>query len=314
MFGDAAMIGGNEIRGKRGEWDFIAMEYWIINRLYWNPDQDVEQLRKYFIRRTYQEAAPQMEKFFGTIRAAWLKDRQPSGYIEAPGLMNELVIRGGLEEPLRQQLEAARKAVKNPTSRLMIDTLRLTFDELATSVKTKKTEKTDFPFSPETQLYYGWNPTSDWEEKVLTWARATYIDKGGQTIPAVRFTTQADRAEGKAFSITNSFTPGLLLVKNGDTLRFTISPAKDEKLSAPLQIQLTAVDKNNAKLLMPESGIEKLPDGSLRVGWQLQSTDKFDVAQIKQLVLTVPNEVCAGQDRVVFYLTDMGVRLGEPAE
>jgi hypothetical protein len=308
IMGDATAIRSGALRGDEDGWNFMAMEYWVINRIYWNPNQDVEQLRKYFLRRTYHEAAPQMEKFFGAIRAAWYKQTAPSGFIDdGPSLMNDLVIPGGLENELRQDLVEAAGAVKNPQSRMMIDTLRMTFEEWIAAAKTKATGNSVYKFTPEVELRYGWQPMNDWEQSVPAWAMATYIEKDGKAIPAIRFTTHADRANGKDFTITNSFDPGLLLMKSGDTLEFTISPADKTALSAPLQISLTAIDKNNQKVLLPDSAVEKPPDGSLRVKWQLQSDEKFDVTQIKQLQLTIPNTICAGKTQAVFYITDMSL-------
>jgi hypothetical protein len=189
----------------------------------------------------------------------------------------------------------------------MIETLRLTFEKWVAEAKANPTEKSAYKFTPEVELRYGWQPMNDWEQSVPAWALATYINKDGKAIPAVRFTTHAERADRKDFTITNDFDPGLLLMKSGDTLEFTISPADKTQLSAPLQIALTAVDKDNRKVLLPDSAIETLPDGSLYVKWQLQSDEKFDVAQMKQLVLTIPNAVCAGKGQIVFYLTDFEI-------
>ena len=44
---------------------------WVIARLMWNPDLEVEQLRRYFNRRAFREAAPWMDRFFGVMREAF---------------------------------------------------------------------------------------------------------------------------------------------------------------------------------------------------------------------------------------------------
>lgn len=44
---------------------------WCYLRLCWDYDQDVEQLRKYFIRRVYHEGAPLIERYGGTRREPW---------------------------------------------------------------------------------------------------------------------------------------------------------------------------------------------------------------------------------------------------
>jgi hypothetical protein len=321
MLSDGNVVSGESRRGERHDWDFMAMDYWIINRLYWNPDQDVEQLRKYYLRRTYQEAAPQMEKFYGSIRTVWFNMRIASEFTSGQGMMNDVVFAHGLEDSLRQELESAKQVVKNPSSRMMVDTLRISYEKWAGEVKKSKEKKPAntptpaFRVTPEEQLRYGWSPSYISIRTDHSWALATYIDRDGQTIPAVRFGILADRVDlrpnTKGFTITNNFRPGLLTLESGDSLQFNISPEDKDNLSAPLQTQLTAVDKNNAKVTAPEEAFEKLPDGSLRVKWQLLSTEKFDATQIKQIVVTIPREVCEGQKTVMFYLTDVDIKRGQ---
>lgn len=62
------------IRGGGAEWDFMTMEAWVVNRIYWDDTQDVEQLRKYYLRRTYREAAPDDAYVLqpdGSVRVGW---------------------------------------------------------------------------------------------------------------------------------------------------------------------------------------------------------------------------------------------------
>lgn len=57
--------------GARG-WDLSAMEMWIINRLFWDPTQDLDELRARFIERTYREAAPAMTRYYDILKKAGL--------------------------------------------------------------------------------------------------------------------------------------------------------------------------------------------------------------------------------------------------
>jgi hypothetical protein len=103
-----------------------AEEAWVISRLMWNPDQDVEQLRKYYLRRTFREAAPAIEKFRGTIRSAWYKERRTVDFDEnheAGLLLRNL----GLEKELQGCLDEALKTVKHPQSRILVERLRAAF-------------------------------------------------------------------------------------------------------------------------------------------------------------------------------------------
>lgn len=110
-----------------------AEEAWVVSRLMWNPDQDVEQLRKYYLRRTFREAAPAIEKFRGTIRSAWYKEQRSVDFDEnheAGVLLRNL----GLEKELNGYLDEALKAVKNPQSRILVERLRAAFQDYMAAV------------------------------------------------------------------------------------------------------------------------------------------------------------------------------------
>ena len=117
--------------------DVSFMEYWLIARLYWDPDADVEQLRKYFIRRVFREAAPEMEKFYGTIRQLYFKEKRATDYEENQETLR-LVIAKGKECELRSYLDDALKKVKNPLSRKMIELIKLRYDTWINELKNEK--------------------------------------------------------------------------------------------------------------------------------------------------------------------------------
>ena len=110
-------FGGNQYCG-------CGDERWVMARLAWNPDADVEQLHRYFNRRPYREAAPWMDRFFGTIRKSVLQQGHFHMDFE-DGEENSLVgdlIRGlGIEDELRGYLNKALAEVKHPTARVNIE-------------------------------------------------------------------------------------------------------------------------------------------------------------------------------------------------
>ena len=102
-------------------------ERWCMTRLDWDPDADVEQLHRYFNRRTYREAAPWIDKFRGTIRENWL--RWPFSVTMTENREIAAMIRErGLEKELRCYLAEALKAVKNEKSRRLLEKLSADFD------------------------------------------------------------------------------------------------------------------------------------------------------------------------------------------
>lgn len=119
--------------------DASFLEYWLISRLYWEPEADVEQLRKYAIRRTFHEAAPSMEKFFGTIRKAYFEEKRATDFEENDETLR-LVLRKGLEPELRGYLEEASREVKHPTSRKFVKLVKDYFDNRMSVIKQEATQ------------------------------------------------------------------------------------------------------------------------------------------------------------------------------
>jgi len=116
--------------------DASFLEYWIITRLYWDPEADVEQLRKYAIRRTFHEAAPAMEKFFGTIREIYFKEKRTSDFEENDETLR-LALRQGIEPKLRGHLEEAARTVKHPISRQFVEQVKTYFESRIAVIQTE---------------------------------------------------------------------------------------------------------------------------------------------------------------------------------
>ncbi len=109
------------------------MEYWVITRLYWDPGANVENLRKYFIRRTFREAAPDMEKFYGTIRTLYFAEPRTSDFEENHETLRLVIASGKLDE-LRGYLKSAREKVKHPVSGMMVGRISEHFETWVNSL------------------------------------------------------------------------------------------------------------------------------------------------------------------------------------
>lgn len=117
-----------EMRGGGDEFDVDMMDYWIINRLYWNPNAKVEDLRKYFIRRTFREAAPEMEKFFGTIREHWYTQRGASTWGSGKRLFGDKILAEGKVDEMRARLTVAASLATHPVSKTLIERISQRFE------------------------------------------------------------------------------------------------------------------------------------------------------------------------------------------
>ena len=138
--------GGPNSESTVAMWDYSAIELWVMSQVYWDPTRDVEQLRKYYIARAFREAAPPMEKFYGTIREEWFKDSGASTLGDAPvPSTQKYIINTGHENELRGHLEEAEKLAKHPNSLEMIKRIRACFENYASAAHAIKTPTITLP-------------------------------------------------------------------------------------------------------------------------------------------------------------------------
>jgi hypothetical protein len=121
-----------------GTGDFTRMERWVVTRLLWEPDSDVMELRKYFLRRAFREAAPEMEKFwftfykliyekFALIQQLEFEDRQQMG---ALALRTQSANGAGtVADELTRYLDAAQQVVRNEASKELLQQFREGWDK-----------------------------------------------------------------------------------------------------------------------------------------------------------------------------------------
>ena len=127
-------------------WDVSAMEQWVITRLYWDCRRDVEELRKYFIRRTYREAAPEVERVYGIIREEWFASPARSTLGDNPvELTKSLLVDRKRDAELAAHLDAAVAAVRHPKAKILVERLRNRLVSLIAEAKSIKNPKIALP-------------------------------------------------------------------------------------------------------------------------------------------------------------------------
>ncbi len=102
----------------KSEWDANSINGWIYARLFWNPYEDVDKLRDYYIVRTFREAAPAMKRFYELMALGAAKSTKPKGKFL------EKVIDTGVEKECRAALDEAERLAKHPNSLEMIKRLK----------------------------------------------------------------------------------------------------------------------------------------------------------------------------------------------
>lgn len=116
---DRAGVGANPATEA---WDVSGMSTWVMSRLWWNPYEDVDALRRMYIKRTYREAADQMQKYHDAMRDAFRADRMPTMFhVGSPVFLTKrYVVDAGLADKLRGFLNDALTAAKHPVSAELI--------------------------------------------------------------------------------------------------------------------------------------------------------------------------------------------------
>ncbi len=110
----------------------MNVELWTLLRYFWDPSKDPRELRRYYLRRTYHEAAPDMENFYFTLHNFIHKHVAP--YLPLEFEDNQIVgvqawltesEKGGMSvaEELNSYIEDAKKNVKNPASAAVLKSM-----------------------------------------------------------------------------------------------------------------------------------------------------------------------------------------------
>lgn len=119
------------------EWDYMAIERWIMSRLMWEPALDPQKLREYYIKRAYGKAAPEMLQFYNIIRKVWTDPEikfGPNCHASSADLFENLIVKTGNEEKLRSILAEAEKKVDNPNSKILVSRTLSAYDAFAKSL------------------------------------------------------------------------------------------------------------------------------------------------------------------------------------
>lgn len=108
-------------------WDVGLMNRWVLTRLFWDPTQDVDALYRYYIRRTYREAAPQMLAYYDLIKASWFDPDNKTVtacHTSIAHVYKGLIVDRGLEPECMRLLNEAEAVAKHPHSKILIRRMR----------------------------------------------------------------------------------------------------------------------------------------------------------------------------------------------
>lgn len=108
-------------------WDVGAMNTWVIARLFWNPNQDVDQLYRYYIQRTYRDAAPAMLEYYELIKSVWQNPNDRTfdhAHTSIQALYQAVIVKKGHEAKVQEILKRAEASATHPHSQTLIRRMR----------------------------------------------------------------------------------------------------------------------------------------------------------------------------------------------
>ncbi len=129
----------------RKNMDFNNIDNWIYMRLSWDYTQDVEQLRKYYLRRVFHEGAPVLEKFYGLIRQDFFSNMIGTRRLTYNFFLPAVIFPDGRGEAFLREMQKTLPEIKNPIARINFARFMRTFEEEFNDwqVKTGKRQEQD---------------------------------------------------------------------------------------------------------------------------------------------------------------------------
>ena len=103
-------------------WGVNAMRFWIINKLFWNPDLNIQTLREEYLQKTYGKAADFMRTYADLIEKGWKYDEGHIGWqVTGLSLFSQYILKAGIAgECLKTLDEALAVADANVKPRIEI--------------------------------------------------------------------------------------------------------------------------------------------------------------------------------------------------
>jgi len=111
-------------------WGVNALQYWLINQLFWNPDADLEALKTEFLEKAYGAAAESMRTYYELIEQGWNYDQQAVGvYSRASQLIGHYVIQAGIKDAAQSALDEAWQ-LADAQAKKRIEPIKTTFETM----------------------------------------------------------------------------------------------------------------------------------------------------------------------------------------
>lgn len=110
------------------DWGVNALQFWLINQLFWDPDADLAALTLDFCRKAYGDAADDMLAYYALIEEGWNQFDDPVNYSTTnQTYYGKFVIQAGIAEAAQAALDRAWAAA-DPAARTRIRPIKESFE------------------------------------------------------------------------------------------------------------------------------------------------------------------------------------------
>jgi hypothetical protein len=110
-------------------WDASMMPFWLITRLYWNPDADLGTLKQEYLKKVYGPAAGAMGRYYELIENSWYASDQVEHWNATPqGSARRYIQSAGIETACRTALDQAAAAAPDSPVKERVASMRRQFD------------------------------------------------------------------------------------------------------------------------------------------------------------------------------------------
>ncbi len=165
---------------------------WAINKLAWNPEADLCELKDRYCSIVYKECAAEMKKYFDLIEKGW--DNTPAYVWYATGAdvyVYAFIVKAGIKDDVLAVLKKAAEKAVTPTVKSRIDSIYSTVSEQIAKYENFETETAAFyycggidPLSDK-QLNFVDNENSVWNEAkpqtvLRSYENMEYYDKSAR--------------------------------------------------------------------------------------------------------------------------------------
>jgi len=115
-------------------WGINALQYWLINNLYWDPDADLDVLKDKFLTKAYGAAAEAMGTYYDLIEQGYNYDQQPVNvYSRESQYIGRYVIQAGIADAAQAALDTAWE-LADAEGKQRIAPIKTTFETMVFTV------------------------------------------------------------------------------------------------------------------------------------------------------------------------------------